>query len=469
LYLLFPSYFPGHSARPILPETLEPRTLMSAVGGLSVVDFPLPAGGVELRVTGTDGDDVIGVALTASGVEVRDVNGAAVTVFGGTYRSVRVDGGAGNDAVLVDPSMTLPVALFGGAGNDTLTGGSGNDRLYGGDGDDALDGAAGDDVLVAIGGGAADVSTGGSGYDSFWLDAARKADPVMDLTPDELLGGTLHRVGAFYTGADATSAEKLAARAPNPDGADLRDPSITDPTFAYAHFADYPLFPDAGPTGADVEQGAVGDCYLMSVFMSVADRNPSRIRQTVADLGDGTYAVQFGLGRAKKFVRVDGDLPAYVGHSQIPGYANLGTGRSMWVAVMEKAYAEYRKGGAGGYDGLDAGWMREAYAALGVASRTVRARTSDALMRYLQLELSAGRSVTVGTVAAPSADVPLVGSHAYSVVSLDTDASGNPVSIRLRNPWGVDGAGSDGADDGFVTVTGLQGLISFTGICSARV
>ena len=72
MYLLFPSYLPGQSARPILPETLEPRTLMSAVGGLSAVDFPLPAGGVELRVSGTDGDDVIDVALSPSGVEVRD-------------------------------------------------------------------------------------------------------------------------------------------------------------------------------------------------------------------------------------------------------------------------------------------------------------------------------------------------------------------------------------------------------------
>jgi len=40
---------------------------------------------------------------------------------------------------------------------------------------------------------------------------------------------------------------------------------------------------------------------------------------------------------------------------------------------------------------------------------------------------------------------------------VNVDAQGQPVSVTLRNPWGTDGGGSnDGANDGYVTLTGAQ-------------
>ena len=436
---------------------------MDAVGALSVMEYWLPAGGVELRVAGTDGDDQVDVAATAEGFVVRDdVAGAAVT-FTGTYRSIRVDGGFGNDVVVIDASVLMPMALHGGPGDDALTGGSGNDRLYGGDGVDNLNGGAGDDVLVALGGGTLDRVAGGDGRDSFWLDASRRADPVSDLTPDEALGGRVHRIGSFFVNSTTPPAARAAARDVTLDGADLADP-VADPSYPYVRFSDYPLFSDSGPSGADVMQGGVGDCYLMAVFLSVADLNPARIHESVVELGDGTYAVQFGKGKAKKTVRVDADLPVWP-DEETPAYAGLGAGGSMWVAVMEKAFAAYRKGGLG-YAGLDMGWMKEAYAALGVGSRSIRATNATALLKYIQLELAAGKSVTYATNV-PPAGAPLIGMHAYSVVGVDVDAAGNAVALRLRNPWGYDGEGDDGSDDGYVTVTPDQALTSLMGVCSA--
>ena len=461
----FRTYRTAPPAPGIPPELLERRALMASVGGLSVVEFALPAGGVELRVAGSDGADSIAVVAAPGGLQVRDDLLNVSGTFAGAYRSIRVDGGAGDDRVLVDASVLTPAALHGGAGDDQLWGGSGADRLYGGDGADALDGGAGDDVVVAIGGGTADRTTGGAGRDSFWLDAGRKSDQVADVAPEETLSGSVHRVGSYFTSQAIPRAAWTAARAVAVDGADLPDPAVSDPAFTYANFADYPLFSDAGPTGGDVAQGAIGDCYLMAVFLSVADLNATRIRESVVDLGDGTYAVQFGLGKAKKFVRVDADLP--VGPDGAPAYAALGDGGSMWVAVMEKAYAMYRRGGARGYAGLDGGWMRETYNALGVASRTMYTNSGDLLIRYIRAELAAGRSVTYATLT-PSADAPLVGSHGYSVAGVDVDAAGNAVSIRLRNPWGVDGAGNDGTEDGYVTVTAHQAVASLMGVISAR-
>ena len=464
--LSFQTYRP-HAAHDNSTELLEQRTLMAAVGGLTVEEFALPAGGVELRVAGTDGADSVAVVAAPGGLEVRDELLEASQVFAGPYRSVRVDAGAGNDLVRVDASVPIPAVLHGGLGDDELRGGSGPDRLYGGEGADALDGGAGDDVVVALGGGTADRATGGAGRDSFWLDTGRRADPVVDPSPEETLTGSVHRVGSFYTGQSVPREVRAAVRAVALDGADLPDPGVGDPLYTYRRFADHPLFASAGPTGDDVAQGMIGDCYLMAPLLSVAELDPTRIRESVVDLGDGTYAVQFGPGRAKKYVHVDGDLPVWP-DDRMPAYAALGAEGSMWVAVIEKAYAMYRRGGARGYAGLDGGWMREAYAALGMPGRTIFTNSGDLLARFLQSELAAGRSVTYATDE-PAAGAPLVGSHAYAVVGVDLDSAGNPVGIRLRNPWAVDGEGSDGADDGYVTVTAHQAVASLMGVVSARV
>ena len=447
------------------PELLERRVLMAAVGGLWVEEFALPAGGVELRVAGTDGDDAVTVAAVEGGLEIQDGVTGESAEFLGTYRSVRVDGGAGNDRVELLESVITPGVLFGGVGDDQLVGGAGPDRLYGGDGADVLAGGGGDDVIVALGGGTADVSTGGAGRDSFWLDATRRADPVGDLSLEELVTGSLHRVASFYTPPGAPVTARVAARTITLGGADLADPAVSDAAFTYKNFADYPLYSDAGPRGDDVTQGMIGDCYFVVVLLSVADLNPTRIRESVVDLGDGTYAVQFGKGRARKTVHVDADLPV-MADGQTPAYADLGVGGAMWSAIMEKAFAAYRRGGALGYAGLDLGWMRETHAALGVASRSIRANTSFALLKYISSELALGKSVTYATLTA-AADAPIVEGHAYAVLGVETDASGNLTGLRLRNPWGVDGAGNDGADDGYVSLTAHQALVCHMGVVSA--
>jgi autotransporter-associated beta strand protein len=82
----------------------------------------------------------------------------------------------GNDSINYDDPEGR--ALFGGAGNDTITGGTGDDRLYGGDGDDVLNGTGGRDRIygeggdAAIrGGGASDLVDGGDGEDLLRGDA----------------------------------------------------------------------------------------------------------------------------------------------------------------------------------------------------------------------------------------------------------------------------------------------------------
>jgi hypothetical protein len=210
----------------------------------------------------------------------------------------------------------------------------------------------------------------------------------------------------------------------------------------------------------------VGDCYFLSVLSSVAEVDPWTIRQTVVDLGDGTYAVHFRRHGKDTFIRVDADLPTTSWGGL--AYTNFGREGSLWVAVMEKAYAFLRTG-SGSYASLDQGWMDESYNALGLPSRSTWSFLSDeALLELLDRELNGGNSVTYAA-GAPGAGAPLIGYHAYMVEQVMRDESGNPVAVRLRNPWGTDGVGSDGRNDGYVTLTARQARASMLGVATGMV
>jgi hypothetical protein len=319
-------------------------------------------------------------------------------------------------------------------------------------------------VLVTVGGGVRDRLTGGGGTDSFWLDA-KKTESIADLVPAEILAGAVHRVGSFFSRVKDPTA-KTALGNVSLAATDLPDPTVSaDYGFTYENFADCPLFGDLGPRPDDVVQGAVGDCYSLVVFSSIAALDPNRLRQSVVDLGDGTFVVQFRKGSGRCFVRIDADLPVY--NNGVPAYAALGDQDSLWVALMEKAHAVVRSA-AGGYDALNAGWMREMYSLLGSKSKSFWTNSADVLMRTIQVLMGAGRSVTFGTDQVP-AGAPLLSNHAYTVVGVITDAAGTATGLRLRNPWGEDGAGSDGSDDGYVTITAQQALDSLAGVCTAIV
>lgn len=441
-------------------EPLEGRVLMAGTAlGVSQVSY---LGGVQLRITGSSAADQIGVKKSATGLTLSNTGGWSTTVAG-SFKGLLIDGGAGNDSITVDATVTLESILYGAAGNDTMSGGTGHDRLYGGDGTDVMMGGAGDDVLVSIGGGNCDITYGGLGNDSFWTDGSEK---INDLTATESAMGAVHRVNAFAnhrivnggtTTTTAVSKELL--------GQNLVDPITTSTSITYSRFSNRPLFSQAGPSANDVSQGAVGDCYFLATLSSVAQVSPQVIRQSVVDLGDGTFAVQFKNGSTPTFVRVDADLPTY--SSGTLAYADFGVQNSMWVAVMEKAFAFFRFN-EGTYQSLSGGWMNEVYGALGKTSSSSYASSSSSwLMTTIKQAMDAKKSVTFA-VNKPNG-APLVGNHAYTVCSVVMDATGKVTGLKLRNPWGVDGAGNDGVNDGYVTVTATQAQAAFMGLSSAVV
>jgi hypothetical protein len=428
------------ATRVAVAELLESRTFLS-VSGLTVTEFELPGGGVQLRVQANVSNNRISIQQTPQGMVVSN-NGSSQT-FQGVFQSLVVHGAAGNNTILIDSSVTIDATVYGGSGKNLLQAGSGND------------------TVVCIGS-KADTLIGGVGNDSFWLDASPK-ERIVDLREDEV--GNVHRVGSLFSGTGAGRKLRKASLAQQLRVRRLPEPTTTDGS-TYANFSGHVLFSSAGPSENDIYQGSIGDCYFLATLSAVAKTDPELIRQSVLEVGDGTYLVQFFQGSSKVYVRVDGQLPVMPGNQL--DYAGLGAQGSIWVAIMEKAYAIFH-GPSPSYANIDGGWMDQAFSALGASPSDIyTAPTPVTLVARVQQELAARQAVTLG-ISAPADGAPLLPSHAYVVDAVVTDAFGNPTGVRLRNPWGTDGAGNDGLNDGYVTVTAQQAYDSMIGVVSATV
>ena len=435
-------------------ENLETRTMMSVVP-LTIKEVAV-SGGVELQITGSAKNDHIKVTKTQAGFVISN-NGNWSRTRTQHYCNILVDAGAGDDRIDIDASIFESTVLYGGTGNDTISGGSANDRIYGGAGNDVIYGNRGEDTIVTVGGGNFDLIYGGKGFDSIWRDSAG-SERVLDLTREESAGGADHRIARFTNGNKTVSKELNGQRISNPTS-----------SFGYNTFSDRPLFASDGPSADDVKQGQTGDCYFLATLASVAETNQNVIKQSVVDLGDGTYAVQLADSNgAKTFVRVDNELATYSWNSSLPAYAKLGNEGSMWVAVIEKAYAHFRTG-VSSYDSISAGWMSEAFTALGTPlSSTWNASSSDNLIAQIETQLAQGKAVTAACFANPSG-CNMVTSHAYTVDRIETHNDGSK-SVVVRNPWGVDGYSSnDGHNDGYVTLTAAQAFAALTYLTTAKV
>jgi hypothetical protein len=342
--------------------------------------------------------------------------------------------------------------LFAGLGNDTLIGDEGDDSLFGEAGTDEYFGDGGNDTLVSIGGSQSDVLHGGSALDSFWCDSAI-TETLLDVVVEETNAGNVHRVGAFmdYEFKDGT----VEAVSKELRGQSLGDPEVCNSHQGLEDFVDFSNDPDSpqfpvftGPVKEDIQQRQLGDCYFLASLASLAQRDQNIIRQSVVDLGDGTYAVRFFENGAEVYVRVDGDLPteaALASDGDITTddddnlfYAARGTEKAMWGPIMEKAWAFFRKHDAS-YNSIDLGEPTEVATALNLASSfLIHPFHTNAgfnnFLAYVSNEITAGNAVTIVTGLFPSTLLP---THVYVVSSVDVDING-VATVILYNPHGFD-------------------------------
>jgi hypothetical protein len=207
-----------------------------------------------------------------------------------------------------------------------------------------------------------------------------------------------------------------------------------------------PLF---GANGVDIKhdlsQGQDGDCWFLSSLGAIAERDPGFFQQHIRENPNGTYTVTFY--RSEGFppqtvpveVTVDNQLPSDA--SGNPAYAQT-PDNVMWVAIYEKAYAQFK----GGYGNIDGGWGDVGLHDL-TGQPTDRLNAGDLSLNDINEKIKQGDAITTGSKDDNflwwSGDEyvdggKIVTSHEYSIERVDMNA--HPPTITLLNPWGTNGA-----------------------------
>jgi hypothetical protein len=300
-------------------------------------------------------------------------------------------------------------------------------------------------------------------------------DVLTDGSYSENQLGYIHSVDEFFAisysgGITSTPVSKEL------NGQDLADPlpNFEHDGLTLKNFQTNPLFASSGPSKDDIFQGSVGDCYFMATLSAIADENPGYIRNMVVDLGDGTYAVRFYRNGSPEYVRVDADL--WVENGTTPKYADLGQEDSIWVPIVEKAYAFFRKE-KGTYPSIASGngtvyehlnvtkgvyeiedgvtaqqvinWFNS-----GSPSGSLKTKITTGvvdLLNWMDAQIASGKGVITGArsgisnMTALQLDDPDTeanestyrrGQHVYHVDEILRDANNNPTGVVLRDPYG---------------------------------
>ncbi|XP_008471786.2 calpain-A isoform X4 [Diaphorina citri] len=202
-----------------------------------------------------------------------------------------------------------------------------------------------------------------------------------------------------------------------------------------------------GASRFDVQQGELGDCWLLAAVANLT-LNDVLFRQVVPEdqgFGDkyaGIFHFRFWQYGRWVDVVIDDRLPTYYGKLV---FLHSSTDNEFWSALLEKAYAKLH----GSYEALKGGSTCEAMEDFtgGVSEMY---ELNEAPSNLWQILLKAHeRSSLMGCSIEPDPSVlemqtpqGLVKGHAYSItrikyVDISTpNTSGKIPLIRMRNPWG---------------------------------
>ncbi|BAT56332.1 Peptidase [Nostoc sp. NIES-3756] len=222
----------------------------------------------------------------------------------------------------------------------------------------------------------------------------------------------------------------------------------------------------------DIDQGQLGDCAFLAAlgatfgrqFNDSGNTSSSIINNMITDNGDNTYTVRFysrttfDPGEAQ-YVTVDRRIAT--------GVAAKRNNNVLWVALVEKAYAQWFewKTGVTGYDAIGNGSNLVNPLRYVTGRENTNYTNSKITFSTLETALTNGQAVTAAR--ASTTNQYIVGGHAYSITNVYVNSSGEQ-RVVVRNPWGVDGKTLSGTNDGFIDLSFKQFTESFDyGICIA--
>jgi hypothetical protein len=237
-------------------------------------------------------------------------------------------------------------------------------------------------------------------------------------------------------------------------GTDMPDPTlvpdnkgtiVTQPHYATAVGLLYGS--DGSAAIGDVAQGSLGDCVVCASLIEMVNNHPDLLRSMIVDNGNGSYGVRFYLGGNEIWVTVDRELPVDVDGDRVYARNALHQDKSLWVPLLEKAYAQLSETGQVGhpavnsYENIDGNISSIVLPAMANTSVTYyRTSDSDWASRKATLvrALAEHRDVILETAKnAPdthnnSGLTELVGWHAFAVLGYDSQTD----KFIVRNPWG---------------------------------
>ncbi|MDA7509905.1 C2 family cysteine protease [bacterium] len=263
---------------------------------------------------------------------------------------------------------------------------------------------------------------------------------------DTNMGNTARQeIGNLYAGSSESRVEKLISKWFHGTDSPAAPQRYT--------YLDLPLFFD-GARAADVTQGQLGDCYLLSSLSAIAEssiasidgRHPSVYPGDMfVDNQDGTYGVRFYDNHgAERWVTVDKYVPGYRANK----LANANTvSQETWAMLAEKAYVQLNESdnigqdgtnryGIGNHFGIAGGSASLALSHISGQESSHKFITEGSSLNQAELIDMVDRKLPmVFSTSAPCALASLKGvkrKHTYTYESYDVTSG----TFFLRNPWG---------------------------------
>ncbi|KAJ3444064.1 calpain [Anaeramoeba flamelloides] len=198
-----------------------------------------------------------------------------------------------------------------------------------------------------------------------------------------------------------------------------------------------------GMSPEDIEQGSLGDCYLLSSIsvLSLQEEKVMKIFLTKQYQPEfGFFIVRFFSDDQWHKIIVDDYLPC--GSNGRPIFARSKNNDELWVQIIEKAYAKM----FGSYEAIEGGFVHLCLVNLtgGMGElfqmnkeENVQEVNDGRLWQKLLQYQNAGYLLGAGSHAGSDthvSDKGIVYGHAYGI--LDVQFVDNNKLIKLRNPWG---------------------------------
>ena len=278
-------------------------------------------------------------------------------------------------------------------------------------------------------------------------------------------GASAVTLGNLATGSSATQLSELTGKWFM--GTDLPSSKVsmdgTNFSVSYST-SSKPLFSSSGPSMNDINQGYLGDCYLLSSLAEVAKQNSGDITSMFTSNGNNTYGVRFYVNGTADYVTVNSSL------ANGGNIFNQG-GSDIWASLAEKAYAQLQASGVVTGNSINSGnswstignggapemaleeitgasaitdfyasgssWSKAVYnQSFGVTGYNTGNSTSSVLST-LATDLAAGDDVILSSstnARDSSGKTTLVADHAMSIYGYDNKTG----MLEVRNPWGTE-------------------------------